>query len=69
MTPSPINRLRPLPSKPNEDDIRAATQNLLKFGQQQPVIVTKDGRIIAGNNIWLAAKRLGWHTINVNRLH
>ncbi len=48
----------------NLDKIKAS---LTRFGQQRPVLVGADGVIIAGNGTVMAAKALGWPSINIVR--
>lgn len=51
-------------SKKNLDAIKGS---LAKFGQQKPIIVDKNGVVVAGNGTMEAAKSLGWNEINVVR--
>lgn len=39
--------------------------SLSKFGQQKPIVVTRDGVVIAGNGTLRAARELGWTSIAV----
>jgi DNA modification methylase len=48
----------------NLDTIRGS---LARFGQQKPIVVDSAGVIRAGNGTYLAAKSLGWTTIDVVR--
>lgn len=45
----------------NLDDIKRSLQ---AFGQQKPIVVTRDGVVIAGNGTLAAAAELGWETIH-----
>lgn len=52
------------PENANEHDARsveAIAASLKEFGQDQPLVVQKEGMVIRkGNGRWLAAKQLGW---------
>ena len=60
--PDPANARRH-PAR-NLDAIKGS---LARFGQQKPIIVTRDNVIRAGNGTWQAAKELGWTKIDVVR--
>jgi ParB family chromosome partitioning protein len=45
-------------------DMAKLMESLQKFGQMNPVIITRDGELIAGHRRVEAARRLGWHTID-----
>ncbi len=62
LTLDPAN-VRRHPAK-NLDAIKAS---LTRFGQQRPVLVDDKGIIIAGNGTVMAAKALGWPSINIVR--
>lgn len=47
----------------SERNVKLIADSLERFGQQKPIVVDKDGVIIAGNGTWLAAKGLGWKAI------
>ena len=51
-------------SKKNLDAIKAS---LAEFGQQKPIVVDKDGKVLAGNGTLDAALALGWTEIEVKR--
>jgi ParB-like chromosome segregation protein Spo0J len=51
--------------KHSEDNIRRIEQSLTAFGQQRPIVISKDNVVIAGNGTMEAARRLGWTTIGV----
>lgn len=51
----------------DDTNLEAITASLKRFGQVKPIVATFDGKIIAGNGTWTAAKRLNWSTINVIR--
>jgi len=46
-------------------NLEAIKNSLEKFGQQKPVVINKDGEIIAGNGTVLAALELGWKKVDV----
>lgn len=48
-------------------NLEAIRASLSQFGQQRPVIVDGDGRILAGNGVWLAAQELGWRHLAAAR--
>lgn len=65
-----IDDLSPDPSnvrRHGEKNIAAVKASLRKFGQQIPIVVNRDGIILAGNARYEAAKALGWETIAVVR--
>jgi len=51
-------------STKNLDAIKAS---LLKFGLQKPIVINKEGIVIAGNGTLIAAKELGWSEIKCVR--
>jgi ParB/RepB/Spo0J family partition protein len=56
LTPDPENSRRH-----PEDNIDAIVRSLAEFGQDQPLVVREEGRvIIKGNGRWEAARALGW---------
>lgn len=44
-------------------NVEAIVQSLEAFGQQKPIIIDKEGKVVAGNGTLQAAKRLGWKSI------
>lgn len=67
-TTVPIDRLMHDPSNArthNKANIAAIKGSLAKFGQQKPIVVTKDNIVIAGNGTLQAARELGWKEIGV----
>ena len=46
-------------------NLQAIEGSLQVFGQQKPIVVTEDNRVIAGNATVEAAKSLGWEEIKV----
>ena len=62
----PIATLRPDPANARQHPVRnleAIAASLQRFGQQKPIVVARDGTVIAGNGTLGAARRLGWETI------
>lgn len=51
----------------DERNLDAIRGSLARFGQQKPIVVDSAGVIRAGNGTYLAAKALGWKTIDVVR--
>jgi ParB-like chromosome segregation protein Spo0J len=49
------------------ENIEAIKESLRAFGQQKPIVIGEDNTVIAGNGFLMAAKALGWKTINVVR--
>jgi DNA modification methylase len=65
-----INRVVPDPDNARLHDdrnIRAIAGSLEKFGQQKPIVIDGDSRVIAGNGTVAAAQSLGWKKIQVVR--
>jgi filamentous hemagglutinin family protein len=48
-------------------NIDAIKGSLKRFGQQKPIVVNRDGIVIAGNGTLSAAKALGWTEIKIVR--
>ena len=51
----------------DDRNLAAIRGSLARFGQQKPIVVDSAGVIRAGNGTYLAAKALGWETIDVVR--
>lgn len=62
-----LNEIKPYERNPrrNEEAVDAVAASIKEFGFQQPIVVDKDGVIIAGHTRYKAAKRLGLKTIPV----
>lgn len=58
-----VDSLILLPDNPRHGDIGAISQSLERFGQQKPIVINKDGVILAGNHTYQAALALGWEEI------
>lgn len=50
-----------------ERNLSAVRSSLERFGQQKPIVIGKDGTVIAGNGTLEAATALGWTHIDVVR--
>lgn len=48
-------------------NLEAIVGSLRKFGQQKPIVVSKDGVVLAGNGTLEAARELGWKKIDIVR--
>lgn len=46
-----------------ERNLAAIEASLARFGQQKPIVVAKDGTVVAGNGTLAAARRLGWDAL------
>ena len=46
-------------------DLQGLAESIREFGLLRPVLITRDGRLIAGRRRLEACKRLGWETIPV----
>lgn len=51
--------------KHDAKNLKAIQGSLTNFGQQKPIVIDKDGIIIAGNGTFEAAKKLKWTHIDV----
>ncbi len=58
LSPDPAN-LRKHPKR----NLEGIAASLKRFGQQKPIVVDKNGIVVAGNGTFLAAKKLGWASI------
>lgn len=66
LTPLTVNidDVHPYDGNPREGDVGAISISLETNGQYRPIVVNqRDGRILAGNHTWKAAKALGWQQI------
>jgi len=46
-----------------EANLEALVESLRQFGQRKPIVITADGKVVAGNGTLEAAMRLGWTEI------
>lgn len=61
-----IDKVEPYDANPRVGDVGAIATSLEANGQYRPIVVNKrDGRILAGNHTWKAARKLGWEDIAV----
>lgn len=51
----------------DQTNLEAIKNSLNRFGQRKPIVVNNDNVVIAGNGQYLAAKELGWTTIQIAR--
>ena len=63
----PIKSIRPYEKNPrrNNEAVDAVAASIREFGWQQPIVVDKDGVIIAGHTRYKAAKKLKCDTVPV----
>ena len=64
----PLDSIHPDPANVrlhDERNLESIRGSLARFDQQKPVVVDHAGVIRAGNGTYLAAKALGWETIQV----
>ena len=48
----------------NEESLQAIKMSLERFGQQKPIVVDKNNKIVSGNGTVMAARALGWSGID-----
>jgi ParB-like chromosome segregation protein Spo0J len=51
----------------DERNLSVIKESLKRFEQQRTIVVSKDNIVIAGNGTVMAAKQLGWETIDITR--
>lgn len=64
----PIQNLKPDPANARQhpdSNLEAIKGSLREFGQQRPILVTREHIIVAGNGTYAAAKALGWTSLQV----
>lgn len=62
----PLASLVPDPKNPRRGMIEDIKGSFVRFGQDQPLVVRREGRVIVkGNHRWRAASELGWTEIAV----
>ena len=59
--------LDPNNARGHDKGIPELVESLEQFGQQKPLVVWRD-TVIAGNGLLLAAMRLGWKVVDINRV-
>lgn len=59
-----LDEIRPYENNPrhNEAAVKYVANSLKAFGWKQPIVIDRDGVIVAGHTRWSAAKSLGWKT-------
>jgi len=63
-----ITTLRPHPRNARNGDTDAIAASLMANGQYRPIVVARDGVILAGNHTYAAAMELGWDRLACVRL-
>lgn len=53
--------------KHGEQNLAAIKASLARFGQQKPIVVNREGVVVAGNGTLMAARALGWRTVKAVR--
>jgi len=53
----------------NEKNLESIKGSLKRFGQQKPIVISKDSIVIAGNGTLEAARALGWESLKAVRSH
>ena len=49
--------------KHDERNLQAIRESLEAFGQQKPIVIDQEGKVVAGNGTLEAARQLGWQEI------
>ena len=59
-----LSSIRPYENNPRQNDaaVQYVANSIKEFGWKQPIVIDKDGVIIAGHTRWKAAKKLGMKT-------
>lgn len=63
-----IERCKPHPLNPRthpQASVDAIAASLNDNGQVKPIVINKQGFILAGHGVWMAAKKLGWRFVFV----
>lgn len=55
-----VSRLSPHPRNPRKGAVELIAESLTRFGQQRPILIDREQRIVAGNHTFQAAVSLGW---------
>lgn len=55
-----VGELRPHPRNPRNGDTERIADSLQRNGQYKPIVVARDGTVLAGNHTYAAALSLGW---------
>lgn len=62
----PLEKVWPDPANArlhNPRNLEAIKSSLRRFGQQKPIVVRRDGMILAGNGTYAAIREMGWSEI------
>ena len=64
ITEKRLEDIRPYDNNPrlNDKAVPAVAESLKEFGWQQPIVIDRDGVIVAGHTRYKAALELGWKT-------
>ena len=62
-----LDEIRPYPNNPRNNDgaVDAVAASILAFGFNVPIVIDKDGEIVAGHTRYKAAQKLGLETVPV----
>ena len=66
----PVDQLHNDPAnvrRHGEQNLAAIKASLARFGQQKPIVVNREGVVVAGNGTLMAARALGWRTVKAVR--
>jgi hypothetical protein len=63
-----IGAVRPHPRNARNGDIDAIAESLRVNGQYRPIVIAREGTILAGNHTYMAAMEIGWDVIAAVRL-
>lgn len=60
-----LNEIKPYENNPRKNDkaVEAVANSIAEFGFKIPIVIDKDGVIVAGHTRYKAAKKLGLKTI------
>ena len=65
---TPLAELRPHPKNPRNGSTEVIAASLQVNGQYRPIIVAREGVILAGNHTYAAALELGWSDLSAIHL-
>lgn len=58
-----LKGLKLLEGNPRKGDVNAVAKSYEQYGQRKPIVINRDGMILAGNHQYQAAVQLGWDSI------
>lgn len=60
-----LNEIKPYENNPRKNDkaVEAVANSITEFGFKVPIVIDKDGTIVAGHTRYKAARKLGLKTI------